>query len=295
MPGRKFDRSAEDMGNIVGLEHVNVCVPDQRLANIFYIMGLGLTRDPYLTVGVGNMWVNIGRNQMHLPTAEAQVLRGRIGLTMPSLSALLKRLEAVKTLLDGTRFKVAKPKANDSVDVTCPWGNRFRVHQAGPAMAPIQLGMPYVEFDVRKGAARGIGRFYRDVFGAPVSVEKVNGAPAARVKSGFRQEMIFRETDGPEAPYDKHHVQIYLADFSSPHRRLTDLGVISRDDSPHQYRFVDIVDLDSGKLLFQVEHEVRAMTHPLYARALVNRNPDQGMGGFTPGYQELPWAAAPGM
>ena len=30
-----------------------------------------------------------------------------------------------------------------------------------------------------------------------------------------------------------------------------------------------------GKPLFQIEHEIRSMTHPLYARPLVNRNPAQ--------------------
>lgn len=41
-----FDRSAEDPGNIVGLEHVNVQVGDQRLATLFNVTGLGLTRAP---------------------------------------------------------------------------------------------------------------------------------------------------------------------------------------------------------------------------------------------------------
>ena len=41
---KNFDRAAEDLGNIIGLEHVNVLVPDQRLATLFYISGLGLTR-----------------------------------------------------------------------------------------------------------------------------------------------------------------------------------------------------------------------------------------------------------
>ena len=41
-----FDRSAEDLGNIVELGHVNVTVPDQTKATAFYLMGLGLTRDP---------------------------------------------------------------------------------------------------------------------------------------------------------------------------------------------------------------------------------------------------------
>ena len=45
-----FDRAAEDLGNSIHLEHVNVQVPDQRLATFFYVTGLGLTRDPYLMV-----------------------------------------------------------------------------------------------------------------------------------------------------------------------------------------------------------------------------------------------------
>ena len=45
MRGGNFDRSAQDVGNIVFLEHVNVRVPDQVIATRFYIAGLGLTRD----------------------------------------------------------------------------------------------------------------------------------------------------------------------------------------------------------------------------------------------------------
>ena len=53
----KFDRAAEDLGNSIHLEHVNVQVPDQHLATLFYVAGLGLTRDPYLMVSDDNMWV----------------------------------------------------------------------------------------------------------------------------------------------------------------------------------------------------------------------------------------------
>ena len=34
---------AEDVGNIVSLEHVNVRIDDQSLATLFYIVGLGLS------------------------------------------------------------------------------------------------------------------------------------------------------------------------------------------------------------------------------------------------------------
>ena len=63
MAGEKFDRSSQDVGNILALEHVNVRIPDQGLATLFYIVGLGLTRDPYLMVGTDNMWANAGQQQ----------------------------------------------------------------------------------------------------------------------------------------------------------------------------------------------------------------------------------------
>ena len=74
----QYNRSTEDLGNVVAMEHVNVCIPDQRLATLFYITGLGLTRDPTLVTGVTNMWVNVGRNQFHLPTSKPNVVRGTI-------------------------------------------------------------------------------------------------------------------------------------------------------------------------------------------------------------------------
>ena len=74
-----FDRAAEDLGNSIHFEHVNVFVPDQRLATLFYVSGLGLTRDPYLMVSDTNMWVNVGKSQFHLPDGDAQVLRGHTG------------------------------------------------------------------------------------------------------------------------------------------------------------------------------------------------------------------------
>src|SRR4026208_2221959 len=73
---QQFDRAAEDLGNSIHFEHVNVTIPDQRLATLFYVAGLGLPRDPYLMVSDTNMWVNVGRSQFHLPDGRAQVLRG---------------------------------------------------------------------------------------------------------------------------------------------------------------------------------------------------------------------------
>jgi hypothetical protein len=105
-----------------------------------------------------------------------------------------------------------------------------------------------------------------------------------------RMGTVFRETDAAAPAFDGHHIAIYLADFSGPHRRLLEKGLITEESDQHQYRFEDIVDVDSGKVLFTIEHEVRSMRHPLYARPLVNRNPVQTNRLYAPGHEDLSWS-----
>jgi hypothetical protein len=286
----QYDRSLEDVGNVVCLEHVNTRIPDQQLATLFYVSGLGLTRDPYLMTGVGNMWVNVGKSQFHLPTGKPQVLRGHTGLVIPDREALLRRLAAVRKPLEGTRFAFAEH--DDHVAAVCPWGNRIRCYQPGPRFGRMKLGMPYVEFEVPPGAAEGIAQFYRKVLRTAATATEDGEGRAARVSVGAGQELVFRESAAAtSAPaFDGHHVAIYIADFSGPYRQLLARGLVTEESDQHQYRFQDIVDLDSGSVLFTIEHEVRSMRHPLYARPLVSRNPDQTNRIFAPGHEELPWS-----
>jgi hypothetical protein len=267
-----YDRARQDLGNIVLLEHVNVTIPDQRLATIFYVSGLGLTRDPYLMTGVDNMWVNVGRSQFHLPSRGAQVLRGHVGIVLPDLAALEHRLARVAPLLAETRFSWARRAG--TIEATCPWGNRYRCHAPAPEFGETELAIAYVEFDVPRGTAPGITRFYASIMGAHATLE-AGASQTAVVSTGAAQHLRFRETDHPLPAYDGHHVQVYVADFSGPHRRLAERGLITEESSEHQYRFRDIVDPENGRALFTIEHEVRSLTHPLYARPLVNRNPAQ--------------------
>ena len=287
-----FDRAAEDLGNSVHLEHVNVNIPDQRLATLFYVAGLGLTRDPYLLVSDDNMWVNVGRSQFHLPTGKAQRLRGRTGIVISDRAALLNRLANVRPKLEGTQFTFSEH--NDYVEAVCPWGNRVHLHEPDPArFGRVTLGIPYVEFDVPVGTAPGIAAFYRQMIETPAEVVGNGGGAAARVSVGKNQHLIFRETDKPQPEFDNHHVQIYVANFSGPYQRLMARKLVSKEDNRYQYRFRDIVDLDSGKLLFTIEHEVRSMTHPNFLRPLINRNPAQTNRSYAPGHDQWLWAMPP--
>jgi hypothetical protein len=287
----KFDRAAEDLGNSIHLEHVNVQVPDQHLATLFYVAGLGLTRDPYLMVSDTNMWVNVGRSQFHLPSGDPQVLRGHTGIVIAGREALLNRLASVAGKLDGTAF--AFSEHNDYVEATCPWGNRVRCYEPDAArFGRITLGIPYVEFEVPAGTAKGICDFYPRIMGMPAEFRNGDGA-VARVKMGKNQHLQFRETDRPQPEYDGHHVQMYITDFSGPYRQLSQRGLIYSEDNQYQYRFRDIIDLASGKRLFTVEHEVRSATHPMYLRPLINRNPAQTNRTYAHDHDQWLWAMGP--
>jgi hypothetical protein len=177
------------------------------------------------------------------------------------------------------------------IRVVSPWGNVLRCHPPGPAFGDMTLGMPYVEFRVEPGTAEGIARFYREGLGAPALVARNGGEAAARITVGPQQELIFRESAGPIPAYDGHHIQIYISNFSGPHRWLAERGLVTEESNWYQYRFQDIADPETGRVLFTIEHEVRSLRSPLYHRPLVNRNAAQRQ----PTYQRGRDAFVPGM
>ena len=281
-----FDRAAEDLGNSIHFEHVNVTVPDQRLATLFYVAGLGLTRDPYLMVSDTNMWVNVGKSQFHLPDAAAQVLRGHTGIVIAGREALLARLASVAKKLEGTAF--AFSEHNDHVEADLPLGQprallragrrALRAHHARHSLCRVRCAGR----DRESASARSIPQ----IMGMPAEFLNGDGA-MARVKVGKDQYLQFRETDRRQPDYDGHHVQIYITDFSGPYHRLRERGLVSQEDNQYQYRFRDIIDLDGGRHLFTVEHEIRSATHPMFMRPLVNRNPAETNRTYAPGHEAM--------
>jgi len=152
-----------------------------------------------MNTGLANMWINVGKSQFHLPTGDPWVLRGATGLVTPDRDALLKRLDNVKKPLAGTKFKVSPN--NDYVEVTCPWGNIFNMHSPDiERFGAINLGMPYLEFDVPVGKAKGIVRFL------PGAVRRPDQARRERLGQGCLCERrlspgaaLPRDAQGPEA------------------------------------------------------------------------------------------------
>ena len=277
MSKRTFDRAEEDFGNVLNMEHINLTVPDQQLAALFYVTGLGFTRDPYIDFGTFNMWINVGEQQFHLPKRDAQLFRGHIGVVVPDLDDLKRRLDFIDRPMQGSAFD--RDEKNDHIALTCPWGNDIRAY--GPSFGT-SLGIPFAVLDVAPNTAEGICRFYNDVLDTRARVV-TNGATAAEVTMGGNQRLIFRETDADIPAYDGHHIAIYVSNFSQPHAALDAHGLITEESDQHQYRFQAIVDPENGETLTEIEHEVRSLKHPMFKRFLVNRNPAQSFMNYTHG------------
>lgn len=284
MSEKTYKRATQDVGNILCMEHVNVLVPNQQMATDFYVGGLGFTRDPYMMVDTDNMWVNAGEQQFHLPTRGQQVLRGHVGLVIPDTEGLKQRLTRLKEKLADTAFDCSVE--DGYIAVTGPWGNKFRCYAPGPKFGEMTLGVPYVQFDVEPGTAAGIAKFYKKVIKAPSKVSKDPSGDAAHVRVGNTQELIFRETSEKIPAFDGHHIAVYIANFSSPHKFLLKRGLITEETNDFQYRFEDIVDPDTDRHLFKIEHEVRSLYHPMFGRerGFVNRNPVQSLQAYSRGH-----------
>ena len=284
---KQYDRTSEDVGNIVHLEHFNCCIDDQRLAVLFYVVGLGGTRDPYIFTGLENIWFNFGRTQVHMPSRavppKAERLRGTAGFVVPSLEELKKRLEyagkEMKRVVPERKMLFSWREQDGCIEAIDPWGTRVRCHAPAPEYGRTELGLVYVDFDVPPDSAEGIARFYNEIMQAPSRVS--NGK--AIVSVGRNQKLLYTETSKPLPEYDNHHIQIYIADFSTPYKWLKERELISMETDAHEWRFQWIVDPKDGKKLFQIEHEVRSMKHHLFGRPLANRNPNVTNMTYVPG------------
>ncbi|KAG2429646.1 hypothetical protein HXX76_010874 [Chlamydomonas incerta] len=172
----------QDVGNVIGLEHINLEVPDLEVARLFYGEGLGLTADPGTTAaqrgGSHVMWYNCGKQQFHIARgAKAQRLPpgSVVGLVLPDVGAAAERLEAVKSLLGDVSLTYAKGDTLEAVD---PYGNCFAVHRSLPYF-PGRAGVAYLQLPCLPGTAVGIAQFYATRVGARCRVGTSSSTPSS--------------------------------------------------------------------------------------------------------------------
>ena len=271
------------MRTIAAMEHINVTVPDQALAALFYVSAMGFTRDPYLDFDDWNMWINAGREQFHTPKGAPQVFRGEIGIRVPSLDDLERRLERLGGRFDGTEFgfDIDLNRDGGEIRVTCPWGNRFVCRQASAGEYP--MAIEKLSIAVPTDSTRAIANAYESLIGTEVERQ----AARLRVPTGPSQWLEYVESDTPPADYDGHHIAIYIENYAEARQRVLDAGLLSAEREPHEFRFVEFREADTGEAVWALEHEVRSTRHPMFGRELANRNPANTLFNYQPDRERL--------
>lgn len=275
-PHQTPPRSANpEIGGIVHFEHVNFETPDQEMATIFFMGGLGLTRDPYARTDETNMGVNVGLQQFHLPARGQRTppFHGAVGLVVPDLPGIRQRLQILERggKFAGTPFRYEE---RDGVsEVTSPFGYLIRLHPAETIPFLHPLGLAYAEVAVPPGRAQAIGAFYSRVMRAPVETTTRDGAPCACVTMGPFQYVHFVERELDD--YDTHamHIAYYITNYNEVREKLRDHEALMGDAHGEIFFFDKIFDPDSGETLFTIHNEVRSIYHPDFMRPLVNRLP----------------------
>ena len=161
-------------------------------------------------------------------------------------------------------------------------------------------GIDYVEFNCPVGSADKIALFYESVFDATTTVVqqevKDGNGRSVMIKIAIiaigeiddvgkaNQSLLFRETTETSLlppSHDGHHVALYVgtnrADFEQAFKNADIAGVVwvnprfsdkattlETARELKQFRFKDIVDMETGDVVMELEHEVRSVDHDAF-------------------------------
>ncbi|CAK9077054.1 unnamed protein product [Durusdinium trenchii] len=148
-----------------------------------------------------------------------------------------------------------------------------------PSSTPsVCLGIPYMRFMCPAGTAAGLARFYEEIFCTQAELKKGFGSvEECWVPVGASQWLIYREAQPGEAvPYDGYHIAIYINHFVDAYRRAKERQLVWNNPrfpnttydtedlavKHSEFRILKLVDPMSGEILCEVEHEIRAASHP---------------------------------
>ena len=275
-----YDRTAADIDNIIGLEHVNTTIDDQRLATLFYVVGLGFTRDPYMSVGDENMWINLGRQQFHLPTrGKPQVLRGHVGVVVPDLG---RAEEAARERAPEARRNALLVRREER-----PHRDHLPVGQRHPRLrAAGAVRRHEARHAVRRadGAARRRGR-HRALL--PAGIRRQGEG------RGGRRHRSLRAQPEDDLPRDRRrHPAVRRPPYRDLHRgflRAAPVPAEARASSPRRATRTSIASRTSSirrtaSSSSSSSTRCAACTHPMYGRPFVNRNPAQMQRTYVRGY-----------
>ncbi|MDC0190210.1 hypothetical protein OAJ77_03155 [Rhodospirillales bacterium] len=270
-----FGLTSPEIGRMLHMDHVNFETPDHEMATIFYMNGLGFTRDPYRRADEQNLGVNVGRQQFHLPKRGEYTppFYGIVGLVVPDIGGIKQRFEILNDLgkFEGTPYDWLEE--GNTVLMTSPFGYRLRLHSCGTLEFTKPLGIAYVEVPAPLGKAARIGKFYEKIVGAPVQISAVGGTEAAIISAGPHQEIKFIERELDDYDTYSMHISYHVTHYNELRQRLNEHGSLMGLGGGEAYFFNKIFDPETGEILMTFQNEVRSVYHPDFMRPLINRWP----------------------
>ncbi|KAL7472097.1 hypothetical protein ACHAXS_012423 [Conticribra weissflogii] len=166
-----------------------------------------------------------------------------------------------------------------------------KFHAEGGTYGPHRMavrggpGIRYVEIACPVGSIDAIARFYEELLGCNVmkSVQDGNDAVAVTVGPGVHMAFVANPclTDEDLGQMNGVHACIYISEFQSMYNKLKERDLIWTNprfthlDScdtweeacgSRTFRFKDIVDMDTGAKVLELEHETRPMMHGQYLK-----------------------------
>jgi len=264
-----------EIGSILHLEHFNFEGADRDMATIFFMDGLGLTRDPYHRIDETNMGVNIGMQQFHLPRRGATPpFHGQIGLVMPDLAGICIRLNRLTQMgkFDQTSYQL--DRLDDlTLRVVSPFGIELKLHAAGSLSFLRQMGLAYVDIPVEPGKAERLQKYYQDFMVTPAVLCELEGEKSLVVTHGPYQYIRYRERKLDDYDLYNFHIAYYVTNYNAYLDRVSELGSILGDGDGRLFFFDELFDPDTGEVILRFQQEVRSIYHPDFMRPLVNRWP----------------------
>ena len=267
-------KTMPEVGGILHLDHINFQVSDHDLATIFFIGGLGLTRDPFRRADETNMGVNIGLQQFHLPRRGATPpFPGLVGLIVPDLDIIRLRLSRLNKL---QKFKDTPYKANfedNTAKIISPFGFCIRLHSSNsmPFLRP--LGIGYVEIPVPNGVVDDILKFYREVFHSIATIENRDGNKTAAINVGPFQKLYFIEKELDSYELYNFHISFHVTHYNRAREIIKERGALMGTGEGEVFFCDKIFNPDTGDYIFSMTNEVRSVYHGDYMRPLINRWP----------------------
>jgi hypothetical protein len=265
-----------EIGGIVHLEHFNFEMLEHEWATLFFMNGLGLTRDPYKRTDETNMGVNIGLQQLHLPRRGRATppFIGEIGLMVPGVRVVEARLERLANLgkFEGSVYEILE-SAEEELLVRSPWGVVIRLLEAGSVPFSKPLGLVYVDIPVRPGLAKPLTDFYKKVMAAPVQVQKIDGETTAVVNMGPYQFVRYRERKLKDYNLHDFHIAYYVTHYNTIREKAIKAEALMGDGVGQLFFCRGPFDPKTGEPILDFVQEVRSIYHPDFMRPLVNRWP----------------------